>query len=163
MNQKVSCGTSHPCCQDVTSLDGNNLFPILGKNCFWTETVQHPMLGAGDVHNIQSRTGREKHFCAPPSAGVPLCPVPRCSHPLPGSGRILWHAPAPSTLAVKMQLLARGKGRRPDNNPSHNKRKKKTIKRTDTVEKMQIATQQEEKGKAAVLPRLSGASAGAGG
>lgn len=83
--------------------------------------------------------------------------------PLPGtgSGRISQHPLTPSTLAVKMQLLDRGKGRWMDNSPSHNKIN--NIKRTATVEKMQIATQQQEKGKSDFRLRLPGASAGAGG
>lgn len=80
------------------------------------------MLDAGEMHNVQDR-----------QKGTFLCSLlcrgsPSSSHPLPGCGRILWHSLTPSTLAVRMQLSDRGKGRWPDNNPSQNKTKTKNKK-----------------------------------
>lgn len=101
---------------------------------------------------------KNKVSVLPPLQGLLSAPEPPSSHPLPGPGRMLQHSPAPGTLAVKMQLSDRRKGRQTDNNLSDNKRKKPT-KLTNTMEKIQTATKHQGQGKADILPRLSGASA----
>lgn len=99
-------------------------FPILRKkkNGHKGSSISHLV----SVSCTTSSPGQVKNEVSvlPPLQGLPSAPGPPSSHPLPASGKVLWHSPAPSTLAVKTQLSDRGKGRQTENNRSDNKRKK---------------------------------------